>query len=51
MARIQAATTAALAEARKRIADEMGDVEKTGETARSYGRQATKRRGTFSAAA
>ena len=51
MARIQAATTAALAEARKRIADEMGDVEKTGETARSYGRQATKRSGTFSAAA
>ena len=51
MARIQAETTAVLQEARKRLADEMAAAERTGETARSYGRQATKRSGTFSAAA
>jgi hypothetical protein len=51
MARIQADTTAVLKEARARVASEMGDVDRAGETARSYGRQATKRSGTFSAAA
>ncbi len=51
MARIQADTTAVLSEARKRVAAEMGDTERTGETARSYGRQATPRGGTFTAAA
>jgi hypothetical protein len=51
MARIQAETTAVLVEAKKAIATEMGETEKTGETARGYGRQATPQRGTFTAAA
>jgi hypothetical protein len=51
MARIQADTTAVLTEARKRISEEMGEVDRTSETARSYGRQATPRGGTFTAAA
>jgi hypothetical protein len=50
MAQIQAETTRVLREARARIAAEMGEVDRTSETARSYGRQATERRGTFSAA-
>jgi hypothetical protein len=51
MARIQAETTRVLSEARARIASEMGDVDRTSATAQSYGRQATPRGGTFSAAA
>jgi hypothetical protein len=51
MARIQADTTAVLREAQSKLASEMGEVERVGETARSYGRQASERRGTFSAAA
>jgi hypothetical protein len=51
MARIQAETTAVLTEARKRISQEMGEVDKTEQTARSYGRQTTPQRGTFTAAA
>lgn len=51
MARIQAETTRVLSEARAEAAREMGEVERAGETARSYGRQATQRGGTFSAAA
>jgi len=51
MARIQAETTRVLKEGRAEIAREMGQVEKTGETARGYGRQATPQRGTFTAAA
>jgi len=51
MARIQAQTTRVLSEARAEAAREMGEVERAGETARSYGRQATQRGGTFSAAA
>jgi hypothetical protein len=51
MARIQAETTAVLVEARAAIAAEMGEVDRTSATAQSYGRQATPRNGTFSAAA
>ena len=51
MARIQADTTAVLSEARARVASEMGEVDRTSATAQSYGRQATPRSGTFSAAA
>ncbi len=51
MARIQAETTRVLTEAKNAIAAEMGEVDKTGETARGYGRQATPQRGTFNAAA
>jgi hypothetical protein len=51
MARIQAETTAVLQAARKRIAEELADVDKTGQTARGYGRQATPQSGTFTAAA
>jgi hypothetical protein len=51
MAKIQAETTRVLTEARARIAAEMGEVDKTEQTARGYGRQATPQRGTFTAAA
>jgi hypothetical protein len=51
MARIQADTTAVLQEARAQLASEMGEMDRTSATAQSYGRQATKRSGTFSAAA
>ena len=51
MARIQAETTAVLVAAKKAVADEMAAVEKTGQTAHAYGRQATPRRETFTAAA
>ena len=51
MARVQAATTAVLKDAQAEVASEMGDVDRTSATAKSYGRQASKRRGTFSAAA
>ena len=51
MVRIQAETTKVLTEARARVASEMGEVDRTSATAQSYGRQATKRGGTFSAAA
>lgn len=51
MARIQAATTAALSEHRARVAAEMGALDRRGDTARGYGRQATPRSGTFTAAA
>ena len=50
MARIQAETTRVLKEARAEIAREMGEVDRTSATAQSYGLQATKRSGTFSAA-
>jgi hypothetical protein len=39
-----------LKEARAEIAREMGEVDRTSATAQSYGLQATKRSGTFSAA-
>ena len=51
MARIQAETTAALEEARARVAAEMGSLDRREQTARGYGRQATPQRGTFTAAA
>ena len=51
MARIQAETTRVLVEAKGRLAAQMADVDRTSETARSYGMQATQRRGTFDAAA
>ena len=51
MARIQAQTTAALHEARARVAAEMGSLDRREQTARGYGRQATPQRGTFTAAA
>jgi len=51
MARIQAETTRVLVDAKKALAAEMGDVDRTSATAESYGRQATPQRGTFSAAA
>ena len=51
MARIQADTTAVLTAARKRVSEEMAEVDRTEQTARSYGRQATPQRGTFTAAA
>lgn len=51
MARIQAETTAVLHEARARVAAEMGSLDRRGDTARGYGRQATPQRGSFDAAA
>ena len=51
MARIQAQTTAALQEARRRVSEELGSLERRGDTARGYGRQSSPARGTFSAAA
>ena len=51
MARIQAQTTAVLQESRTRVAGEIGSLERRGDTARGYGRQATPPRGTFTAAA
>jgi hypothetical protein len=51
MARIQAETTRVLTEAQAAVAREMGDVDRTSATAKSYGMQASERRGTFSAAA
>jgi hypothetical protein len=51
MARVQAETTRVLSEARAKIASEMGEVDRVGETAKSYGKQSSERRGTFSAAA
>ena len=50
MASIQAETTRVLMEAKRELAAEMGDVDRTSATAQSYGLQATPRRGTFSAA-
>jgi hypothetical protein len=50
MASIQAETTRVLMEAKRELAAEMGEVERTSATAESYGLQATPRRGTFSAA-
>jgi hypothetical protein len=50
MARIQAETTRVLMEAKRELAAEMGDVDRTSATAQSYGLQATPRSGTFSAA-
>jgi len=51
MAQLQAATTAVLKEARARVSSEIGGLERRGDTARGYGRQATPERGTFTAAA
>ena len=51
MSRIQAETTRVLTEAKRKLAAEMGEVQRTSATAESYGRQATPRSGTFSAAA
>jgi hypothetical protein len=51
MAQLQAATTAVLTEAQARVAAEMGETDRREQTARSYGRQATPQRGTFTAAA
>lgn len=51
MARLQASTTAVLADARARLTDEMGETDRREQTARGYGRQATPQRGTFTAAA
>jgi hypothetical protein len=51
MAQLQAATTAVLTEARARVTAELGESERREQTARGYGRQATPRRGTFTAAA
>lgn len=50
MARIQAETTRVLVEAKRALAAEMGQVDRTSATAESYGLQATPRSGTFSAA-
>jgi hypothetical protein len=50
MARIQAETTRVLMEAKRELAAEMGEVDRTSATAQSYGLQATPRSGTFSAA-
>ena len=51
MAALQAATTAVLKQKQSGIAAELGATERTGETARGYGRLATPPRGTFTAAA
>lgn len=51
MAQVQAATTAVLIQARASVAAELGGLERTEQTARGYGRQATPVRGTFTAAA
>ena len=51
MARVQAETTRVLTEAKRELAAEMGEVDRTEQTARGYGRQATPQRGTFTAAA
>jgi hypothetical protein len=51
MARIQAETTRVLVEAKRALAAEMGQVDRTSATAESYGLQATPKRGTFTAAA
>ena len=51
MARVQAETTAALEAARARVRSELGSLERRGDTARGYGRQASPARGTFNAAA
>ena len=50
MARVQAQTTAALHEARARVAAEMGSLDRREQTARGYGGQATPQRGPFTAA-
>jgi Flagellar protein FliT len=50
MASIQAETTRVLMEAKRELAAEMGEVDRTSATAQSYGLQATPRSGTFSAA-
>ena len=50
MASIQAETTRVLMEAKRELAAEMGEVDRTSATAQSYGLQTTERRGTFSAA-
>ena len=51
MARIQAQTTAVLTEARAGVTAEMAKLDRSEQTARGYGRQATPQRGTFTAAA
>jgi hypothetical protein len=51
MAQLQAATTAVLSEARAGVSAELGEADRREQTARGYGRQATPRRGTFTAAA
>jgi hypothetical protein len=53
MARLQAATTAVLKEARARLAAELGAVDRRGQTARGYGRTAAsdEPRGTITVAA